>query len=67
MTDELRALLQADLDAERPPPIGDIVGAAMRAGRRKRRKRRLRLGAALAGVLLLAALLSDVLIPARDY
>jgi len=41
VTDELRALLRADLDAERPPPIGDIVGAAIRDGRRRRRNRRL--------------------------
>ena len=41
MTDELRALLRADLAAERPPPIGDVVGDALRDGRRIRRRRRI--------------------------
>jgi hypothetical protein len=41
VTDELRALLRADLGDERPPPIGDVVGAALRDGRRIRRRRRL--------------------------
>ena len=42
MTEDLRALLRADLAAERPPPLGDLVAAAMREGRRIRRKRRIR-------------------------
>jgi hypothetical protein len=72
VTDDLRALLRSELDAERPPPLGDIVGAAMRAGRRKRRNRRIGLAAALAGVLVLATLLNaatpvrDHLVPASD-
>lgn len=69
MTDELRALLRAELHAERPPPIGDVVGAAVRAGRRHRRQRRLGrvgLGAAVAGaVALVVVLVSDVGVAAR--
>lgn len=41
MTEDLRALLRADLSAERPPPLGDLVGAAIRDGRRRRRNRRI--------------------------
>ncbi len=40
VSDELRALLRADLGDERPPPLGDVVGAALRDGRRIRRRRR---------------------------
>ncbi|MGK5681485.1 hypothetical protein [Actinoplanes sp. URMC 104] len=47
MTEDLRALLRAELDEQRPPPVGDLVGAALRDGRRIRRRRRL--GAAGAG------------------
>jgi hypothetical protein len=67
LRDELRALLRAELHAERPPPIGDVVGSALRAGRRKRRNRRLGLGLGLAFLLALAILLSDVVDAARDY
>jgi hypothetical protein len=65
--EELRALLQSELDAERPPPIGDIVGAAIRAGRRTRRNRRIAVGVAFAGVLVLAGLLRDIVTAPRDY
>ncbi|MFF5077757.1 hypothetical protein ACFY36_11940 [Actinoplanes sp. NPDC000266] len=40
MTEDLRALLRDDLNAERPPPLGDVVGAALRDGKRIRRNRR---------------------------
>lgn len=53
MTDELRALLRAELNAERPPPLADVVTGAIRDGRRIRRNRRVGafgVGAALAGV-----------------
>ncbi|XVV17475.1 hypothetical protein ACQP2X_24760 [Actinoplanes sp. CA-131856] len=40
MTEDLRALLRDDLNAERPPPLGDVVGAALRDGQRIRRHRR---------------------------
>jgi hypothetical protein len=53
VTEDLRALLRADLGAERPPPIGDIVNAAIRDGRRIRRTRRIRTLAA--GLLAVAA------------
>lgn len=46
MTEDLRALLRADLGSERPPPLGDIVDAAIREGRRIRRTRRIRTFAA---------------------
>ncbi|SNY44770.1 hypothetical protein [Paractinoplanes atraurantiacus] len=55
MTEDLRALLRDDLNAERPPPLGDVVGAALRDGKRIRRgRRRLAVGggaAAVVGVL----------------
>jgi hypothetical protein len=54
LTEDLRALLRADLYAERPPPLGDVVGAAIRDGRRLRRKRRLGVFGAFAAVLALA-------------
>jgi hypothetical protein len=50
--------MRADLSAERPPPLGDVVGAAIRDGRRLRRNRRLGTfgaGVAAAGVLAAAA------------
>lgn len=51
MTEDLRALLRAELGAERPPPLGDMVGAAIRDGRRIRRMRRIRtIGAGLLAV-----------------
>jgi len=50
--DDLRAALRADLAAERPPPLGDVVGAAISRGRRVRRNRRW--AAAGAGVAVLA-------------
>jgi len=40
VTEDLRALLRAELNDERPPPLGDVVGAALRAGLRIRRRRR---------------------------
>ncbi|GAA2632495.1 hypothetical protein [Paractinoplanes durhamensis] len=49
----LRADLQAGLHAECPPPLGDVVGAAIRDGRRLRRKRRI--GSAVTVIALLAA------------
>jgi len=56
VTEDLRALLRADLSGQRPPPLGDLVGAAIRDGRRIRRKRRIRrIGA---GVLAIAAAVS---------
>jgi hypothetical protein len=55
VTDDLRALLRADLADERPPPLGDVVGAAIREGRRVRRRRRLAVAAAAAAVLVVAA------------
>jgi hypothetical protein len=56
VTEDLRALLRADLNAERPPPLGDVVGAAIRDGRRIRRKRRfLTIGAGSVIVTALAA------------
>jgi hypothetical protein len=56
VTDELRALLRADLGDERPPPMGDVVGAALRAGRRIRRRRRLAVAGSAAAVLVTAVL-----------
>ena len=55
MTEDLRALLRADLGAERPPPLGDVVGAAIRDGRRIRRNRRWAAVAAVAAIAGLAA------------
>ncbi|MBL7257874.1 hypothetical protein [Paractinoplanes lichenicola] len=54
MTEDLRALMRAELNSERPPPLGDVVGAAVRDGRRIRRRRR-RLGTLGAGVAGLVA------------
>jgi hypothetical protein len=53
VTDDLRARLRADLNAERPPPLGDVVRAALRDGRRIRRRRRW--SAAGAGLAIAAA------------
>jgi hypothetical protein len=53
--DDLRAALRADLAGERPPPLGDVVGAALGQGRRIRRNRRLAVGGAAAAVLAVAA------------
>jgi hypothetical protein len=50
--DDLRAALRAELAAERPPPLGDIVRTAISEGRRIRRRRRL--AAAGAGIAVLA-------------
>jgi len=51
VTEDLRALLRADLSGERPPPLGDLVGAAIRDGRRIRRRRRIRrIGAGLVAI-----------------
>lgn len=55
MTDELRALLRADLGDERPPPLGDVVGAALRDGRRIRRRRRLATAGSAGAVFVIAA------------
>jgi hypothetical protein len=60
VTEDLRALLRADLSAERPPPLGDVVGTAIREGRRIRRKRRL--GSLMAGCAVIAAFASGVII-----
>jgi hypothetical protein len=57
VTEELRSLLRDELNAERPPPLGDIVGTALRDGRRIRRNRRFAAiggGTAVAGVVALA-------------
>jgi hypothetical protein len=47
MGDELRTLLRAEMTAERPPPMGDLIGSSVRAGRRAERRRRF---AAVTGV-----------------
>jgi hypothetical protein len=66
VTEDLRALLRADLSAERPPPLGDVVDAAIREGRRMRRNRRIAaLGAAFALVAGGAVLVGDGEIAAR--
>jgi hypothetical protein len=58
VTEDLRALLRADLSCERPPPLGDLVGAAIRDGRRIRRKQRIRrIGAGLLAIAAAAAAL----------
>jgi hypothetical protein len=60
MTEELRSLLRDELSAERPPPLGDLVGSAVRDGRRIRRRRRFAVaggGTAVAGVLAVAVAL----------
>jgi hypothetical protein len=62
VTDELRDLLRAELDAERPPPLGDLVGTALADGRRIRRTRRLAAiggGTAVAGVMAVTIALGD--------
>jgi hypothetical protein len=53
--DDLRAGLRADLAGERPPPLGDVVGAAISEGRRIRRVRRLAVAGASVAVLAVAA------------
>jgi hypothetical protein len=58
VTEKLRNLMRTELGEERPPPLGDLVGTAMRDGRRIRRVRRLGLvgvGAAVLGVVALTA------------
>ncbi|MEV6851689.1 hypothetical protein [Actinoplanes sp. NPDC051411] len=55
MEDDLRAALLADLAGERPPPLGDVVGAAISDGRRVRRNRRLAAVGAGVAVLAIAA------------
>lgn len=58
MTEDLRSRLRDELDAQRPPPLGDLVARAVRDGRRVRRRRRLTaLGGGTAGVVALAAAL----------
>jgi hypothetical protein len=69
VTEELRTLMRSELSAERPPPLGDMVGIAMRDGRRIRRIRRLgAFGAAtaVAGVVALAATLAGPFAPGPD-
>jgi hypothetical protein len=64
VTEDLRALLRADLSGERPPPLGDLVGAAIREGRRIRRTRRIRrIGA---GLLAVAAAASAIVLVGDD-
>jgi hypothetical protein len=60
VAEDLRALLRADLNAERPPPLGDVVAAAIRDGRRIRRRRRfltISAGSVMAAALAAAAVL----------
>ena len=62
MTEDLRRLLRDELAAERPPPLGDVAGTALRDGRRIRRGRRLAaLGCctAVAGVLAVSVVLGS--------
>lgn len=69
MTEELRTLMRSELSAERPPPLGDVVGIAMRDGRRIRRIRRLgAFGAAtaVAGVVAVVATLAGPFAPGPD-
>ncbi|MET3423320.1 hypothetical protein BJ973_002532 [Actinoplanes tereljensis] len=61
MTEDLRALLRAGLHAELPPPIGDVVGAAIRDGRRLRRQRRLGLLGSAAAMIALVGVGAVVL------
>jgi len=61
--DDLRAALRADLAAERPPPLGDVVGAAISRGRRVRRNRRLAVAGAAVAVLAVAAVIAFGAVP----
>ncbi|AGL17214.1 hypothetical protein [Actinoplanes sp. N902-109] len=54
MTEDLRALMRAELSEERPPPLGDLVATAMRDGRRITRRRRFAMVGASAAVLAVA-------------
>ena len=66
MTDDLRALLRADLAAERPPPVGDLVGDAIRDGRRLRHRRRVAAaGTVAAGLVLVTAVLAGAGVSGR--
>jgi len=58
VTEDLRALLRAELNNERPPPLGDVVGAALREGRRVQRRRRRVMSVAAGSVGVLAVVLA---------
>ncbi|MEV4346721.1 hypothetical protein AB0J83_19865 [Actinoplanes sp. NPDC049596] len=66
MGEDLRGLLRADLDAERPPPLGDLVDVAMRDGRRVRRRRRLMGGGGAAAVGVLALVVGGGVLSGAD-
>ncbi|GAA0527529.1 hypothetical protein GCM10010172_05050 [Paractinoplanes ferrugineus] len=70
MTEDLRAWFEAELNAERPPPLGDVVGTAIRDGRRLRRKRRLTLLGSIAALIAVlgsgAVMLGDPLVTQRE-
>ncbi|MCO8269578.1 hypothetical protein M1L60_03120 [Actinoplanes sp. TRM 88003] len=58
MTEDLRAQLRAELNNERPPPLGDVVGAALREGHRVQRRRRRALSVAAGSVGVFAVVLA---------
>jgi len=70
VSEELRSLLRDELSAERPPPLGDLVGTALRDGRRIRRNRRFAVaggGTAVAGVVALAMALGSPFGPSSPF
>lgn len=55
MAHGIRTFLAIELANEQSPPIGDIVGRSVRHGQRKRRNRRVWMGAGMAGAATIAA------------
>ncbi|WP_345144393.1 hypothetical protein, partial [Dactylosporangium darangshiense] len=64
MEQDLRARLADELSDAAEPPIGDLVGAALRRGRRLRTLRRLGSGGAAVTVIAARAAAGALLVPA---
>lgn len=64
MQEHLRDAFERELDAEPPPPLGNVIEQAMRQGTRLRRRRTVAVGAAAASVLAVLATAAGLAVPA---
>jgi hypothetical protein len=65
MDERLRMMFREEMSAERQPPLGDLLGDAVRDGRRARRTRRAWIGVGSTGVVAALAVGAVLVVPGK--
>jgi hypothetical protein len=65
MDERLRMMFREEMSAERQPPLGDLLGDAVRDGRRARRTRRAWIGVGSTGVVAAVAVGAFLVVPGK--